>query len=158
METLMQASAIQTPPPLLRRLAAMLYDTLLVIPFIGVTVAAATAVEMWLLNASDGDYYRMHPQLVQALSIACVIVFFTAFWRKGGQTLGMQAWRVKLVDDVTGEVPGTGRCVLRCLAALVSLAPAGLGYWWCLVDKRKRYWHDYLSGTHLVLLPKPTKD
>lgn len=153
----MQESAILNPPPLLRRLAAMLYDTLLVIPFIGVTVAAATAVEMWLLNAGDGDYYRMHPQLVQALSVACVIVFFTAFWRKGGQTLGMQAWRVKLLDDVTGEVPGTGRCVLRCLAALISLAPAGLGYWWCLVDKRKRYWHDYLSGTHLVLLPKPPK-
>jgi uncharacterized RDD family membrane protein YckC len=157
MDTLMQESAILIPPPLLRRLAAMLYDTLLVIPFIGVTIAAATAVEMWLLNASDADYYQMHPQLVQALSIACVIVFFTGFWRKGGQTLGMQAWRVKLVDDATGEVPGTSRCVLRCLAALVSLAPAGLGYWWCLVDKRKRYWHDHLSGTHLVLLPKPAK-
>ncbi|MFO7552818.1 MAG: RDD family protein [Haliea sp.] len=158
MGTSMQDSATLAPPPLLRRLAAMLYDTLLVIPFIGVTIAAATAVEMWLLNAgTGGDYYQMHPQLVQALSLACVIVFFTAFWRKSGQTLGMQAWRVKLVDDARGESPGTGRCVLRCLAALVSLAPAGLGYWWCLVDKRKRYWHDYLSGTHLVLLPKPPK-
>lgn len=154
----MRDSATFIPPPLLRRLAAMLYDTLLVIPFIGVTIAAATAVEMWLLNAGNsGDYYQMHPQLVQGLSIACVIVFFTAFWRKGGQTLGMQAWRIKLVDDTGEGVPGTGRCVLRCLAALVSLAPAGLGYWWCLVDKRKRYWHDYLSGTHLVLLPKQAK-
>lgn len=154
----MQDSTTLPPPPLLRRLVAMLYDTLLVIPFIGVTIAAATAVEMWLLNAGNGnDYYQMHPQLVQALGIACVIVFFTAFWRKGGQTLGMQAWRVKLVDDARGEIPGTGRCVLRCLAALLSLAPAGLGYWWCLVDKRKRYWHDYLSGTHLVLLPKPSR-
>jgi uncharacterized RDD family membrane protein YckC len=153
----MQDTANLSPPPLLRRLAAMLYDTLLVIPFIGVTIAAATAIEMWRLNVGDSDYYQMHPQLVQVLAIACVIVFFTAFWRKGGQTLGMQAWRVKLVDDSHGGVPGTGRCVLRCLAALVSLAPAGLGYWWCLVDRRKRYWHDYLSGTHLVQLPKPPK-
>lgn len=150
----MQDSATLAPPPLLRRLAAMLYDTLLVIPFIGVTIAAASAVEMWLLGTGSGaDYHQMHPQLVQALSIACVAVFFTAFWRKGGQTLGMQAWRIKLVD-AQGEIPGTGRCLLRCLAALVSLAPAGLGYWWCLVDRRKRYWHDYLSGTHLLLLPK----
>ncbi len=144
------------PPSLLRRLAAMVYDTLLVIPFIGVTIAAATAVEMWLKGAGSTEYYQMHPQLVQALSLACVTVFFTAFWRKGGQTLGMQAWRVKLVD-ANGDVPGTGRCLLRCLAALASLAPAGLGYWWCLLDKRGRYWHDYLSGTHLQLLPKPAK-
>ncbi len=156
-EIYMQDSATLDPPPLLRRLAAMLYDTLLVIPFIGVTIAAATAVEMWLLNAGGGDdYYQMHPQLVQALSVACVIVFFSAFWRKGGQTLGMQAWRVKLVDE-QGEIPGMGRCLLRCLAALVSLAPAGLGYWWCLVDRRKRYWHDHLSGTHLLLLPEQPK-
>ncbi|MEQ9464729.1 MAG: RDD family protein [Haliea sp.] len=142
------------PPSLLRRLAAMVYDTLLVIPFIGVTIAAATALEMWLQGAGSTEYHQMHPQLVQALSLACVTVFFTAFWRKGGQTLGMQAWRVKLVDS-NGDIPGVGRCVLRCLAALVSLAPAGLGYWWCLVDKRGRYWHDHLSGTHLLLLPKP---
>ncbi len=153
----MQDTAKLASPSLLRRLAAMVYDTLLVIPFIGVTVAAATAVEMWLKGAEGADYYQMHPQLVQALSIACVTVFFTAFWRKGGQTLGMQAWRVKLVD-ANGNVPGAGRCVLRCLAALVSLAPAGLGYWWCLVDKRGRYWHDYLSGTHLQLLPKREKN
>ncbi len=33
----------------------------------------------------------------------------------------------------------------------------GLGYLWCLVDRRGRYWHDYLSGTELILLPKREK-
>lgn len=145
------------PPSLLRRLAALLYDTLLVIPLIGVTVAIASAIEMWLLGIREGsDYYQMNPQVVQLLSIGCVAVFFTLFWRKGGQTLGMQAWRIKLVDE-TGATPGTGRCLLRCGAALVSLLPAGLGYWWCLIDKRGLYWHDHLSGSHLLLLPKRKK-
>ena len=102
------------------------------------------------------DYYQMKPQVVQLLSIGCVAVFFTLFWRKGGQTLGMQAWRIKLVDE-TGATPGTGRCLLRCGAALLSLLPAGLGYWWCLIDKRGLYWHDHLSGSHLLLLPKREK-
>ena len=146
-----------SPPSLLRRLAALLYDTLLVIPLVGVTVALASALEMWLLGVSEGgDYYQMNPHIVQLLSIACVAIFFTLFWRKGGQTLGMQAWRIKLVDG-SGNTPGTARCLLRCAAALASLLPAGLGYWWWLVDKQGRYWHDHLSCTHLELLPKQKK-
>ncbi|MEZ5556649.1 RDD family protein [Haliea sp.] len=145
------------PPSLLRRLAALLYDTLLVIPLIGVTVAVASAVEMWVLGIEEGvDYYQMNPHIVQLLSVCCVAIFFTLFWRKGGQTLGMQAWRIKLVDE-QGQPPGTGRCLLRCAATLVSLLPAGLGYWWCLFDKQGRYWHDTLSGTRLQLLPKAKK-
>ncbi|HEY7775180.1 MAG TPA: RDD family protein [Kineobactrum sp.] len=144
-------------PALPRRLMAMLYDTLLVIPLVGVTVAVATVIEMAVTGASDnGDYYQMHPQLVQLISFACTTLFFTAFWSKSGQTLGMQAWRIKLVDE-TGEVPTRGRCVVRCVAALLSAACLGMGYWWSLIDRRKKYWHDYLSGTELILLPKREK-
>jgi uncharacterized RDD family membrane protein YckC len=51
---------------------------------------------------------------------------------------------------------------LRSLAAPLSAGCLGLGYLWCLVDRNRYYWHDYLSGTKLVLLPgkkkaKPTK-
>ena len=41
---------------------------------------------------------------------------------------------------------------------MLSAACVGLGYLWCLFDRDKRYWHDILSGTRLVLLPKRQKD
>ena len=47
--------------------------------------------------------------------------------------------------------------MIRCLGALLSAACLGLGYLWKLVDRNHRYWHDYLSGTRLVLLPKRGK-
>ena len=68
------------------------------------------------------------------------------------------AWRIKLVD-YSGNVPGAGRGVVRCLGALFSALCLGLGYLWCLIDRNHRYWHDYLSRTELILLPKrPRKE
>lgn len=142
-------------PALPRRLMAMLYDTFLVLPLIMVGVAIASGLGRLLPGAlSEEDI--LAPWAVQLVAIALSISFFTAFWLKGGQTLGMQAWRVRLVPSA-GHRLSAGRCVLRCLAALLSLLPAGFGYWWCLFDRDGRYWHDHLSGTELVLLPPRDK-
>ena len=75
-----------------------------------------------------------------------------------GQTLGMQAWRIRLrsIDEAQTTI-SLRQALLRCAGALVSLLPLGAGYWWCLVDRHGRYWHDYLSGTELELLPKEKK-
>jgi uncharacterized RDD family membrane protein YckC len=99
---------------------------------------------------------QLNPHIVQLVALACTTCFFCAFWCKSGQTLGMQAWRIKLVN-FSGETPSIKQGVLRCLAALLSAACLGLGYLWCLVDRNGRYWHDYLSGTELILLPKREK-
>lgn len=141
------------PPGLLRRLAAMVYDTLLVLPLIMVTVAIALGLRSVLGGAADAI---LPPVIVQALAIVCCIGFFAVFWLKSGQTLGMQAWRIKLVPMPGNELT-FGRVVTRCGSALLSGACLGLGYLWCLFDRRKRSWHDYLSGTELVLLPKKSK-
>jgi len=68
----------------------------------------------------------------------------------------MQAWRIKLVG-FDGAQPTLGKIAIRCLGATLSAACLGLGYLWCLVDRNGRYWHDYLSGTELILLPKQKK-
>ena len=68
----------------------------------------------------------------------------------------MQAWRIRLLADDGGKI-GPGRVVLRCCGAALSAAALGLGYLWCLVDQRGRSWHDHLSRSSLVLLPKPAK-
>lgn len=145
------------PPGLTRRLAALLYDTLLVIPLVGISVALVLLAVAAISGAAEDDNLVLQPHWVQLIGALCVMGFYTAFWSKGGQTLGMQAWRIQLLD-ASGSPPGAARCMLRCLAALVSLLPAGLGYWWVLVDREKRSWHDRLSGTHLVLLPKSSRN
>lgn len=77
-------------------------------------------------------------------------------WRRGGQTLGMRPWRLKVVAADGGRA-GTRALVVRYAVATLSLAAAGLGLLWCLVDRERRGWHDLASGTVLVRLDPPPR-
>lgn len=140
-------------PSLLRHLTSMLYDGLLVLALIFVANAIALGV---VVKLTDGQQEVLGPTLGQALFAVCLVGFFSAFWLKNGQTLGMQAWRLKLVR-IDGGTPKLWQAVVRCLGAAISVGCLGLGYLWRLVDRNQRYWHDYLSGTELELLPKRDK-
>ncbi len=148
-------------PGLFRRLAAMLYDSFLVLPMIMAVIAVATGIGVAVTgNPGNQDYSAtLPPWLVQLLVVVCVVGFYSYFWRLKGQTLGMQAWRIRLRGfDGDGQTSiSTRQALLRCLGAIASLLPAGAGYLWCLVDRNKRCWHDYLSRTELELLPKHDK-
>lgn len=132
----------------------MLYDSLLVIALVFVVNAIALGV---VVKLSNGSQETVHPLLVWTLTIVCIVGFYTTFWLTSGQTLGMQAWRIKL-ERTDGGKPGFKQAVLRCTGAALSLACLGLGYLWRLLDHNKRYWHDYLSGTELILMPKGEKN
>lgn len=149
----MTATEEQSSPSLPRRLTAMLYDTFLVIALAGVVNALALGV---VVRATGGEQQVLNAHVVQILTVLSTVGFFSVFWLKSGQTLGMQAWRIRLVD-FEGNPPTAGKAIVRCLGAFLSFASLGLGYLWCLVDHNKRYWHDYLSRTELILLPKPDK-
>lgn len=154
-------NAVNLPPgpALPRRLAAMVYDSLLVIPLIMGVVAVATAIGVVATGDSgNADYSAtVPPLLVQVLAISCVVGFYSYFWCLRGQTLGMQAWRIKLISDQHENVTYR-QAGIRCAGALLSLLPGGLGYFWCLFDKERLCWHDRMSGTRLELLPKAKKD
>lgn len=154
----MNDRTVSTSPFLLRRLAAMIYDTLLVLPLIMASVAVFMGVRTLIVGSpGEGEVVQLDAILVRLVALVTVIGFFCWFWSKNGQTLGMQAWRIKLVD-FSGQQPGPGQAVIRCLAAVLSAACFGLGYLWCMVDRNGRYWHDYLSRTELILLPKQEKE
>ncbi len=145
-------------PSLLRRLAAIIYDTFLVLPLVMVTVALALGLRSALaLEAHDNTQVMiLSATFVQVIALVAVIAFFSYFWLKNGQTLSMQAWRIKLVSCSGGSLR-FHQTIIRCLAAVLSAACLGAGYWWCLFDARGRTWHDHLSGTQLLLLPKKDK-
>ena len=136
---------------LLRRLAAILYDALLVIALLFLATIPFVAVRGGEpVEIGDNLFYR-------AVLAAVVYVFFVGFWARSGRTLGMQSWGLQLQtsDD---KVPSFGQASLRFFAALLSWAPAGLGFLWQLWDKDKLTWHDRISGTRLVYYPKPKKE
>ncbi len=134
-----------------RRLAAMLYDSLLLLALLMVTSAL-----FLLLTGGEAIDPRTHPALELAyrlVLVALIVGFFGVSWTRRGQTLGMATWRLR-VEREDGRPLTWGDALRRLGWALVSLLPAGLGFAWVLVDPERRAWHDRLSRTRVVVVPK----
>ncbi|MGH8030374.1 MAG: RDD family protein [Arenimonas sp.] len=126
------------------RLLAMLYDAIPVLPLAMLVSAVFLALHggtpvsgaAWLL--------------AQAILLWTVVgAYFVLSWRHGGQTVGMRPWRLRVVDE-SGQLATTPALFARYAMATFSLAAAGLGFAWSLVDRERRTWHDLASGTRLV--------
>ena len=131
---------------LFRRLLAMTYDALIVIALL--MIAALVALPF------SGPDVRAGRDLVYTLYL--LIAWFAYFgwcWRTTRATLGMRAWRVRLVTQ-DGAKPGWGSCALRFVIAMVSGLAGGVGFAWALFDKRRRCWHDLATGSWLVVEPR----
>jgi uncharacterized RDD family membrane protein YckC len=129
-------------PGLARRMACALYDMLL--------VAALVLVATFPFLAFAGDAtqgFRRH--LLQAYVIAVVGAYFVGFWSRGGQTLPMKTWRIRLVRTDGGAVDA-GRALRRYLFALLGTVAAGIGFLWALLDRDGQFLHDRLAGTRLA--------
>lgn len=73
-------------------------------------------------------------------------------WRRGGQTLGMRAWKIAVVDPA-GRPAATKALWRRFAWGGLSLLAFGAGFWWALLDRQRLGWHDRASATRLVRLP-----
>ena len=144
-------SARSMGPSLARRLIALLYDGFLVVGLLITVSAIALAASNGALSQPDRPWWLL--LAFQALLLTSIWLFFAWFWMHGGQTLGMRAWRLQLVRADGGAVrwPQT---LWRFAGAVLSAAAFGLGYLWMLIDRDRLTWHDRLSQTRLVLLPK----
>lgn len=131
---------------LLRRLAAILYDTLLLL---AVLFLASLLI---LPLTGEGGLRPGHP-LITSYHFVITFLFFTWFWTHGGQTLGMRVWRIRIRSRTAAPIT-LWQCLLRFLAAIVSWGALGLGFLWSLVDREKLTWHDRFSLTELVVIPK----
>lgn len=139
------------PPGLLRRLSALIYDSALL--FAVLLLAAALVVVPY--TELVGSEFPAQAWWFRAWLVAVVAGFYVYFWTHGGQTLGMNAWRLRLVR-VDGAKLRLKDALLRLACATVALAPAGLGLLWVLIDPGHLAWHDRWSRTRLVLVTKAT--
>jgi uncharacterized RDD family membrane protein YckC len=65
----------------------------------------------------------------------------------------MTAWRIKLVKQ-DGTSPDFLQLLKRATVAPISLFCVGLGYLWFYVGDRQQTWHDRVSQTLVVHIPK----
>ncbi len=148
-----------------RRLLAMIYDTLVAVA-VGMVAAMALIVTLVILlknGVLDLQGYAEPADLIQASGVykAAIQVwvglwvtgFFLWFWKRGGQTLGMRAWRLRIYSTV--EAPMTwGRLLLRLVSSL-----CGLGTLLVLFDiKHKQSLQDRLAKTEVLYLSKEAND
>jgi uncharacterized RDD family membrane protein YckC len=139
------AETAAVPAGLARRLAACLYDGLVLVAVL--MLAGAAWVALSRTAAPPGDWW------FRAYLLAVAALFFCGFWRRG-ETLGMRAWKLRIIGP-DGAPPTWARGFSRFAAALLSWGPLGLGFLWALVDRDGLAWHDRLSGTRLVRAPPP---
>jgi uncharacterized RDD family membrane protein YckC len=139
-------TATSKPAGLLVRLLAMFYDSLLLLSALLIATAMA-------LMVTKGTLSYHNPFFRTFLFLIC-FSFYAWFWLHGGQTLGMRAWRLRL-QRLDGGPITPWQALLRFMVAIPSLAAAGLGLWWMLIDKDRLALHDRISESTIVRLPKP---
>ena len=100
----------------------------------------------WLFFFASGAQDATSGGLRHALQLFVGTVFAAYFlwcWLRGGQTLAMKAWHIRLVDVVPANA------LLR-LALAAVLVPTGISIVWSLFDRDRQFLHDRLAGTRLV--------
>lgn len=133
--------------PLRFRLAAMLYDALVVLAVWVLTVVGLVTV---VGDAVVGAW-------VQSLLFMELYALLAFCWCKRGQTLGMLAWRLRLVS-CAGQAPASSvlapftpaQALRRFAAGLASFATLGVGFCWMWFDREGKSWPDRFSRSVIV--------
>ena len=139
-----------------RRLLALVYDAFPVVALWLLLSAAFTAGFTFLGHHDARESIRPFSLLSWLLWIGCWVVtaaYAIVSWRRGGQTLGMRPWRLRVVG-ADGTRPAWRALWLRFLVGQLSLLPAGLGFWWAWIDRDRLTWHDRASGTRMLRIAK----
>lgn len=122
----------------------MFYESLLLLGVLSATFMVPHLVigVAWKLVAPEW-FLWLHVFLV-------LLAYFVWFWRKSGQTLAMQTWKIKVVCT-DGTTPVSLRqALLRYVLSWLSLLLCGAGILWALLDRDRQFLHDRLAGTRIV--------
>ena len=130
-------------PSIRRRLASLLYESILLF--------AVAFLGTWLFQFAAGtlviDGWRM--RLLQLFLLALFAAYFLWCWLRGGQTLAMKTWHIRLVAKNGHGKLAPGAALLRFIFALF-LVPTTVGIFWAMVDRDRQFLHDRLAGSLLV--------
>lgn len=154
--------------PAWRRFAAIVYDALAVVAIVMVVGLIAQFATGGRLIDEKGQLLAWWYQPLQGLVVG---TYFLASWVRGGQTLGMRPWRIRVTDAEGQPITWTRGFVRLAVAALplllltiYPLTSLKVALWapvagWAVmllpawVDRRRRAIHDMVAGTEIRDLP-----
>ena len=154
-----------TAAPLLRRMAAFLYEGVLLF---GVTFGTGL---VFAVATHQNNAMKLRSALI-AVEFVVVGLYFVVLWARSGQTLPMRTWHLRLLTD-DGAPVSPRRALARYLASYAWFLPPlalagalklpsawavfGLVAGWialyalaALLHPRRQFWHDALCGTAIV--------
>lgn len=168
-----QSSAQQSSAPLLRRLAALLYESLLLgalLLLAGFALAAAVSPTPAPLGLRSPQIPSL-PARILTLAALFVVAgsYYLWSWTGGRRSLPMKTWRLRLVRT-DGRSLDARTALTRYVAAWIgpvlmilayaALQPTGhprLAFWllgmnyaWALIDRDHRFLHDRIAHTRLI--------
>ncbi|MBS0211626.1 MAG: RDD family protein [Proteobacteria bacterium] len=152
------------------RLLALVYDLL---PLIAIWFVASL-LDYLLRGRHESAPGSAGAWLMLGLLWLVTGAYFVLSWRRGGHTLGMRAWRLKVLT-ADGRSAGLRASWLRyvgasapfllfcagwalrvdahvALPACVLIGAVDFG--WSLLDRERRALHDLLAGTHYVRMDR----
>lgn len=131
-----------TAPSLIKLGACLLYELLTVIAIVFVSAG----LFLWIVGDATHGAKRL---LLQIFLWLIVGAYFIWCWRQSGQTLAMQAWKIKLIGD-DSQLLSLNIAILRYILATLSVVLCGLGFLWAIIDREHLFLHDRLLKTRIV--------
>lgn len=131
-------------PGLTRRLACCAYEAVLLF---GVAFAATS---LFFLASGGQPAHGTERHLLQVYLAMVFAAYFLWCWLRGGQTLAMKTWRIRLISSQHERLPP--RTALLRFAIAVFAVPTGIALFWALFDRDQQFLHDRIAGTRLVLV------
>ncbi len=152
-------------PSLLRRMACFIYE--------GVLLFGVTMITGYLFSTLTQQRHALSGRHgLQAFLFIVLAIYFVWFWSRGGQTVAMRAWHIRVVDTV-GQPIGQVRGLARYLLSYLWFAPALLWLWlsgltgpadsfgillagvvaYALLTRlhpERQFFHDVVCGTRLI--------
>ena len=120
----------------------MVYESLLLA---GVAFFAALLF-LGATGASPGGWTRHAFQVYLFLVIG---LYAVGSWRRGGQTLAMKTWQLRLVGADGARIT-LRQAMLRYVCAWPCLLLGGIGILYAPFDRQRQFLHDRLAGTSIV--------
>ena len=156
------------PASLLLRLAAMVYEAVLLFGVVFIVSYVLLALLQWT--------YPLPPArraALQGLLFVAIGAYFVWCWTRTGQTLALKTWNLRVVTE-DARPPSLARAVARYLLAWHLWLPGALWIWLfqthaladlaafaggfavlllpALADRQRRLLHDRATGTRVVRL------
>ncbi len=141
----------------IKRIAVIVYDALLLAGVLFFCLVLIFGVPLYIFKSTVHldtlDAFPTLKLLVSALviivSLLIAFIFYGWFWVNGGQTLGMKAWNLYLVNE-EGKYITWKVAAIRFMTAIASWACIGMGFAYILVSRKNLAWHDMASRTQII--------